>query len=220
MKIVVVYRKYVSRIANNNKNLTTAGLLLLLLPCLMVLLTHRPSPTDLQLPNFVIVHIRGDSKGVTSHLDQILLCVHQLRLFNKFAPIYVLLDGEDIIDSRLKDHGVILLRSSDVPLSEVHIKFRETSKLNPKFRGGFWSHASERFYYLADIVNKFSLQDVVLLVRCCPMTKEQKLSSHVAHFKLILNRNMIISSIKISQSYCRFYVSITKSEHRLTASEL
>ena len=182
MKNVVVHRKYVSRIANNNFFLATAGLLLLLLPCLVILLLHRPSPTNLRLPNFVIVHIRGDSKGVTSHLDQILLCVHQLRLFNKLAPIYVLLDDEDIVDSRIENHGVVLLRPSDVPLSDVHIKFRETSKLNPKFRGGFWSHTSERFYYLADIVSKFSLQNVVLLVSCSIRQNEPKLASHVVHF--------------------------------------
>jgi hypothetical protein len=51
----------------------------------------------------------------------------------------------------------------DLGLSEVHQAFRAICPFDKDFRGGFWNHATERFFYLATLAEKFHLDNLVHL---------------------------------------------------------
>ncbi len=139
---------------------------LLAVPILFILLRSAPFQHVNILPNFVIVHIRGDPSGTTSHLNQLVSCIEQIRIFNPSAPIFLFLDGFEatsIPDMLYRETN--LLQRNDFPLLEEHQEFKNKSKLDSGYRGGFWSHASERFYYLAGLLHHFSLEDIIFLVR-------------------------------------------------------
>ena len=115
-------------------------------------------------PNFVIVNLMGDSTGVMPHSEQILTCVRQIRTFNQNGQIYVIVDDlqNDLAAEQLA-RETVLFRKTDIPFSLEHNFFRNHSQLDPFTRGGFWRHASERFFYMADLARKLQLQDIIFM---------------------------------------------------------
>lgn len=98
---------------------------------------------------------------VLIHLGEIFfpyinICISQIELFSK-AEIYLVTARRHF---SLIQGNVTLVAIEDVVLSDDHRYFLEVNKLNKKFRGGFWRFASERFFYLDEVVCQLNLRNV------------------------------------------------------------
>ena len=109
-------------------------------------------------PSIVFVHI---GKSMPPYLET---AVKQARLFNS-CPIKVVANEEAIQQSQvlLEPYHVTFVACEEMPKTAEHISFLQHSKLDRTFRNGFWSHATERFFYLQDLMEYYQLTDVVHL---------------------------------------------------------
>ena len=85
--------------------------------------------------------------------------VHQARIFND-CRILVVSDGPG---AELADPGTELIHPADLGVSDAHQAFRAISPLDRNFRGGFWSHTTERFFLLDTLMRRLSLSNVLHL---------------------------------------------------------
>ena len=126
---------------------------------------HPYSSPDSRL-NIVIVHKAGDDTGVVSHHEQIAQFVAQYRLFDEKSTIFIVSEQsvlEYIIKKKFRNVEAIDMET--LIASPHHKAFSDGNPLDTEFRGGFWSHASERFFYLNDLISsRLSLQNIFFLV--------------------------------------------------------
>lgn len=106
--------------------------------------------------SIVFIHI---GKTLPDYLET---AVIQARLFNKECPIFLI--GNEIALKRASE-GLVNSQITSVALETLHplpehFRFWQNSKLDRHDRDGFWSHASERFFYLSELIGKFGLTDV------------------------------------------------------------
>lgn len=90
--------------------------------------------------------------------------IRQARLFNPSCEIY-LVAGEKYLRSLNKDcdfSGVnpIFVPIESLTLHRDHIKFRVCSKLDQKYREGFWQYTTERFFFLKALIMDLGLENV------------------------------------------------------------
>jgi len=104
--------------------------------------------------SFILVHI-GDSFP-----SYILDCINQIRKFN-LAPIYLVISKTH--NTKLSDVDVVLVDMDELPKTAKHVLFINRSKLNRKFRDGFWFRATERFFYIEDVMLELGLKNVIHL---------------------------------------------------------
>ena len=104
--------------------------------------------------NFVLVH-RGPV-----FIPYIIDAIRQIRKFND-GCIYLAISPEHF--NQLRGMDVELINIDTLPKSDKHLFFIEHSRLNRKYRGGFWFYAMERFFCLEDVMLDCGLQDVVHL---------------------------------------------------------
>jgi hypothetical protein len=91
----------------------------------------------------------------------VITAIHQARLFNS-CPIVLI--GDELTDSQnteLSKSEVIYIPCNSLEKSPEHIHFLKTNTLRKKFRNNFWVKASERFFYIDSLMNKYSMQHVV-----------------------------------------------------------
>lgn len=81
--------------------------------------------------------------------------VDQVRLFNPDTPIYVLA-SEAALKSSKEAFQAVCVPCETVPKGSLHEAFLKKTKLNK----GFWTVTTERFFYLADLMQEYKLGDV------------------------------------------------------------
>lgn len=112
----------------------------------------------LQNANLSIVFVHA-GQTFPSHLE---VSLQQARLFNS-CPI-VLIANKDHLDRRrafLADNYITGIACEELPKQEEHKAFIARSKLDKEFREGFWYYASERFFYLDDLMRAYNLKNMI-----------------------------------------------------------
>jgi hypothetical protein len=105
-------------------------------------------------PSIVFVHL---GPSIPSYVPT---AVHQARLFNPDLPIYLLANQAALKNYPQDDQLIQCIAVESLPFSRAHKKFIASSRLDKKFRGGFWTFATERFFCLADFLRQYKLSDV------------------------------------------------------------
>ena len=101
-------------------------------------------------PVIVLIHIGEVFYGYINE------CIKQIKLFNN-CKIYLAISE---IHFDLVQNNVELIALEDLTPSKEHLYFNSNTLLNKLFRGGFWHYASERFFILDEVVNKYNLENV------------------------------------------------------------
>ena len=100
--------------------------------------------------NIVLIHI-GDI--FYTHINE---CINQIKKYTN-AQIILLTSSNHF--SLIKS-DIILIPIETIQKTKKHELFLKHNKLNKKFRGGFWRFASERFFYLEEVVKMYNLKNV------------------------------------------------------------
>lgn len=100
--------------------------------------------------SIVLVHI-GDK-----FYNYINICIEQIRRFNN-CEIYLVLPKKF---KGLIKHDINIIPIETLEMTDKHLKFIQTTRLNTKFRGGFWKYAVERFFFIEDLIQTFNLVNV------------------------------------------------------------
>jgi hypothetical protein len=88
---------------------------------------------------------------------------------NERADIYFLVDHGNYIKlsedklSFVKENEILLVDLSLLPQTTKHHLFRQLSPFDKFYKGGFWNHTTERFFYLHDFLEKTQLPNVIHL---------------------------------------------------------
>ena len=105
----------------------------------------------------VLVHV-GD------HMcDYLQDCIAQIRLWNEYSPIHLGVNRANMnaYGVLLAKHNVHLIDLEDIPKSQSHALFLQKSTHDTGSRNGFWRHASERIFYVHDIIDHLGLENVL-----------------------------------------------------------
>ncbi len=104
----------------------------------------------------VFVHIGRELPG---YLETAL---NQARLFNQDCPIYLVANREALLRFSPKTADPLLVQVSCESLDQTaeHRAFIQRSNLDKQWAGGFWNHATERFFYLYDLMVEHHLEHV------------------------------------------------------------
>lgn len=104
----------------------------------------------------VFVHI---GKELPNYLAT---AISQARLFNPQGDIYVVAEQRALEQGDLSsiDQQLRMIPCESLQLSPEHLLFNEKSSHDTRFRNGFWRYATERFFYLYDLMQHHGLQKV------------------------------------------------------------
>ncbi|MEX0940418.1 MAG: hypothetical protein WDZ41_03590 [Candidatus Babeliales bacterium] len=93
--------------------------------------------------------------------------LEQARLFNPEAPIYLIINKNAKKDERdnfiISTNNIITIFCEELHHSKEHQEFNENSSLNNSWREGFWRKATERFFYLDELISQLNLEHVIHL---------------------------------------------------------
>lgn len=123
--------------------------------CLWILFC-MPLTTYTTLYTIVFIHL-----GPTIP-DYLPIALKQARLFNRDAEI-VLIANEAATSSvldKLTEHQITLINCESLNETSEHQCFLKSSKLDSKFRNGFWQYTFERFYYLHAFISQHNKKNV------------------------------------------------------------
>lgn len=101
-----------------------------------------------------------------SHIP-LYLCdaTHQARLFNDETVRIIVVAEQCAIDgfndSRFAEDRVEFVACEQLSKSEAHKLFVQRSSLDRNSREGFWFKATERFFYLEELMRQYDLYDVI-----------------------------------------------------------
>ena len=101
--------------------------------------------------SFIQVHLGETFYGY------IVASVRQIQKFNA-CPIYLVISKKH--HAAVDALGVNLVFTEDLPHSMKHHIFDQTTTLNSDFRGNFCRFASERFFYIEEVMFKYQLNNV------------------------------------------------------------
>ena len=111
--------------------------------------------------SIILVHI-GDQ-----FFDYINDCIEQIIKFNN-CDIYLIISNKH--KNKITDNANIIEIES-LPITEKHKLFNQNTTLDRNFRGGFWKFATERFFFIEDLMiykniqNVFHFENDVLIYR-------------------------------------------------------
>lgn len=94
--------------------------------------------------------------------DYLLVATGQVRLFNPDANIIVVSDQKalnNLDQQTCRNQNLVLISCQSLAHSKEHIVFKKNTKL-PHLREGFWIKATERFFYLDELIATYDLKDV------------------------------------------------------------
>lgn len=116
-------------------------------------LDKKPPNIDLSI---VFIHLGPE---IPSYLPT---AIDQARLFNPDIPIYLLANKTALkeLPQGLKKSGAKCISCESLPQSKAHKRFKAQSKLDKKFRHGFWTFTTERFFYLTAFLKHHQLSNV------------------------------------------------------------
>lgn len=108
--------------------------------------------------NIVQVHLGDDPPAYL--YDQL----RQTRLLNPVVPIFLILSDGILYDRDvIKELKIIVVRAGAIKASSNHKRFRLHNRIRRKELGGFWLHASERFFVIESFLKVCPLENVVHL---------------------------------------------------------
>lgn len=84
----------------------------------------------------------------------------QTRAFNKDCPIILVANEIAFKNVDFSDLDITQITCESLIITSEHQKFRNRSKLNDRWRKGFWRYTSERFLYLHDLMTQFEMENV------------------------------------------------------------
>lgn len=88
--------------------------------------------------------------------------IAQARSFNCEASIFLVAERRALPNFRaIEEFGVTAVALEDLGVSEHWDRFRRTSRLDHKFRGGFWTFTTERFFALEHAMRALDLQNAI-----------------------------------------------------------
>ena len=139
--------------------------------------------------SIIFVHL-GDT--IPSYME---IAIKQARLFND-CPILLVANQKalDEIGSALDKYETTTIACESLVKTKEHHTFLTTSKLDKRFRNGFWSYATERFFYLQDLMQQYTLENVVHLENDVMLYVELEtimptLKKHYPHLGLTLDND-------------------------------
>lgn len=91
------------------------------------------------------------------------IAIEQARLFNPAADIYLVANKVAITEENskaLENISAKVVFCENLRKSVSHKKFLQSSILDTSFREGFWRNATERFYYLEELIVQHDLKNV------------------------------------------------------------
>lgn len=91
--------------------------------------------------------------------------VAQARLFNPDCSIFII-GNEQALNNLPPEYtacSVKTITCESLAKTESHKRFIEKSILDRNYRDGFWSHATERLFYLDDFMLQYQMENVVHL---------------------------------------------------------
>jgi hypothetical protein len=92
-------------------------------------------------------------------------CVHQLRLWNKTTPIYIILEPfhkQTIFWQDLYlQYNVIYVYTDTLEPTAHHKEFQRGYSGDTAFRKGYWKHVRERFFFVEELMVRESLKDAI-----------------------------------------------------------
>lgn len=106
--------------------------------------------------SIVFIHI---GKELPSYLET---AINQARLFNPNAEICLIANESALTDFPRKTiHGPLTqITCESIKKSSAHLSFLKSSKIDRRYREGFWSFAVERFFYLDDFMSQYRMEHV------------------------------------------------------------
>jgi len=111
--------------------------------------------------SIVFIHI---GPIVPAHLTD---AIQQAARFTP-GPIYLVAERGALATFPLPDvANIVAVACEDLGFSPLHLAFREVSPFDKGFRDGFWTHTTERFFYLATLAERFGLENGVHLESDC-----------------------------------------------------
>ena len=94
--------------------------------------------------SLVFVHI---GRNLPQHLE---IAINQAKLFNPEASIYLVANKSALENFYTED--IVTVSCESLKISSQHKLFNKTSKHNTSFREGFWRYATERFFYIDELI--------------------------------------------------------------------
>lgn len=85
--------------------------------------------------------------------------ISQAKLFNPDAEIILIAHQEALNKKPSIPLSTVILPAETIVKSYVHKQFIKTSKLDKRFRKGFWFYATERLFYLDDLITQYDLKN-------------------------------------------------------------
>jgi hypothetical protein len=119
--------------------------------------------------NIVLIHI---GEIFYPYINE---CINQIKKYSN-DEIFLLTSSDHF--SLIKS-DITLISLESLKKSKKHELFIKYNKLNNKFRDGFWRFASERFFYLEEIVIKFDLKNVFHFENDVLIYNEIQLIEHI-----------------------------------------
>lgn len=106
--------------------------------------------------SIVFVHI---GQALPSYLTD---AVVQARLFNKQCSIYLIANRSALAvdDQMMRENDIQVVHCEELAPTEEHLLFQRMSPLDASYREGFWKKASERFFYLDELIYQYHLEHV------------------------------------------------------------
>ena len=89
--------------------------------------------------------------------------VDQAARFNPDCPIYLI--GNKHPMKRFHEHkqhpNVKIVNAESLPVSKNHRAFKLRSRLNRRWKNGFWYFTAERFFWIASLMESYDLKNVI-----------------------------------------------------------
>lgn len=93
--------------------------------------------------------------------DYLPIALKQARLFNPDIPIYLIANKCAFQKAHNTPKTVICICCEDLPQSNAHTMFLKNSQHNNSFRNGFWRKATERLFYVEELMHSHELTNVI-----------------------------------------------------------
>jgi len=78
------------------------------------------------------------------------------------GPLYLVAEQEALAAFTLPEMArMTVVACEDLSISPLHQAFRDINPLNNTFRGGFWTYTTERLFYLATLVERLGMENVI-----------------------------------------------------------
>lgn len=91
--------------------------------------------------------------------DYLPLSLQQAHLFNPEAGLILIANQEAIEDIDFTFDGLTVIAAEQISKTEEHKQFITKSKLDRRWRKGFWFYTTERLFYLDDFITQYDLKN-------------------------------------------------------------